>query len=428
MLVAIHGGLGHPLSAGEQELIVSATTVGAILGSLCAGRLADWIGRKKVMLGAALFFLVGGLEQAASQVVQELVLGRGIQGIAVGMASMVTPTFLAEVAPSDVRGRLVGVNSLLITGGQVVAYAISALFYHTPLGWRWMALSGCVPAVVQLISLVALDESPRWLVHQGRVSQARHVLGRIYSTASFTAIEEEITRITNTFGQTAYEAHASNRQPDESAHAVTIPGGGIWHELWSRCKHGSTQARRSIKHGVHTAKAQLKLLLGAPANRRALELAAGLLCFQQAVGFNSLMYFSGRLLFMVGFENPNAMAMGIAIANLAGTVGAIRLVDSVGRRSLLLYTIALAAGSLAFLAIALQHINLKDVAEQVSPNSSTAGFASGSYASSSQHPSASPDGQSGWAYVSLAAVCTCLIFFSPFLTLSHPFPPLFSSF
>jgi MFS transporter, SP family, solute carrier family 2 (myo-inositol transporter), member 13 len=97
LLVAIKSDLGHVLSAGEQELIVSATTVGAIVGSLFAGKLSDWLGRKVTMIAAGVCFLLGSLEQSASQVVRELVLGRFIQGLAVGMASMVTPTFLAEV-------------------------------------------------------------------------------------------------------------------------------------------------------------------------------------------------------------------------------------------------------------------------------------------------------------------------------------------
>lgn len=390
MLVAIRSDLGHPLSAGEQELIVSATTVGAILGSLFAGRLADWAGRKKVMLAAALFFLLGGLEQAASQVIQELVVGRGIQGIAVGMASMVTPLFLAEVAPSDVRGRLVGINSLLITGGQVVSYIVSAVFYHMPHGWRWMALSGCVPAVVQLLSLIALDESPRWLIHQGRVSQARHVLGRIYPGAQFLAIESEITRITNTFGQTAYEARASARAANTEQRAVQPGRGGarLRVKMWWR------NAGESIQGSFSAGTAQLKSLFGVRANRRALELAAGLLFFQQMIGFNSLMYFSSKLLLMAGFENPNAMAVGIAVANLMGTVIAIRLVDKVGRRRLMLYTIAFAAVSLGFLATALYNVDMKDVTEQPASHSG------------SDSSSATPAGHAGWAYASLTAVRT----------------------
>lgn len=90
MLVSIHSDLnGQPLTAGEQEAVVSATTAGAILGSLVAGRAADRFGRKTVILVAALLFLLGSLEQAASQDVRQLVLGRGIVGVAVGGSAMV---------------------------------------------------------------------------------------------------------------------------------------------------------------------------------------------------------------------------------------------------------------------------------------------------------------------------------------------------
>lgn len=89
MLVAIHQDLGHELSSGEQELIVSATTIGAIVGSMTAGRTSDWLGRKKVQIAASILFILGSVEQAAAQVLRELVLGRLLVGLGVGMASMV---------------------------------------------------------------------------------------------------------------------------------------------------------------------------------------------------------------------------------------------------------------------------------------------------------------------------------------------------
>uniref|UniRef100_V5GJV6 Major facilitator superfamily (MFS) profile domain-containing protein n=1 Tax=Kalmanozyma brasiliensis (strain GHG001) TaxID=1365824 RepID=V5GJV6_KALBG len=298
MLVAIHADLGHDLSEGEQELIVSATTVGAILGSIVAGRMADWLGRKKVMVGAGILFLLGAMEQAASQVVRELVLGRVLVGLGVGMASMVVPTYLAEIAPTKVRGRIIGINSLLITGGQVIAYLIDAAFYNLPHGWRWMVLAGGVPAIFQLIGMIYLDESPRWLVARGRIIRARHVLQRIYPRASVRAIDNEIERI-------------------------------------ARSMEGTTQRDAVDPDSAHAADPQ------------------------QLVGFNSLMYFSGRLLLMAGFVlNPNAAAVGIAIANFVGTLIAMRYIDIWGRRKLLLYTTAAMTFFLSLVAIGFSQIDL----------------------------------------------------------------------
>jgi SP family myo-inositol transporter-like MFS transporter 13 len=141
------------------------------------------------MIVSSVFFALGSIEQAASQVLRELVLGRALVGVGVGMSSMVVPTFLAECAPADVRGRMVGANSLLVTGGQVLAYAIAALFYTLPHSWRWMVLLGAVPALAQLAGLWTLDESPRWLSAHGRHVQARAGVVKLYPTASSEAVD-----------------------------------------------------------------------------------------------------------------------------------------------------------------------------------------------------------------------------------------------
>lgn len=121
---------GQPLSAGTQEAIVSATTLGALASSCIAGATADRFGRKPVIIAAAVLFVLGSLEQAASQVTKEMIVGRVIVGMAVGLASMVLPTYIAEVAPAPVRGKLVTTLIVLITGGQVLAYFIGFAFYN----------------------------------------------------------------------------------------------------------------------------------------------------------------------------------------------------------------------------------------------------------------------------------------------------------
>ena len=398
MLVAIHEDLGHELSEGEQELIVSATTVGAIIGAVIAGRMADWLGRKKVsnhperarkslvplltpvpqvMIASGVLFLLGSLEQAASQVVRELVLGRVMVGLGVGMASMVVPTYLAEVAPSDLRGRIVGINSLLVTGGQVIAYVIDAAFYNLPKGWRWMVLAGGAPALIQLIGLFYLDESPRWLVARGKVISARHVLMRIYPTATNHEIDAEIERMQDSMHGTTHQESQDSSDDDQQQQRHSDDGERRGFPLPRRAPELLSAA--STK-GLE-AKSKLHMLWNEPANRRALILACGLQLFQQTVGFNSLMYFSGRLLLMAGFANPNAAAVGIAVANFVGTVVAMRFLDSWGRRKLLLWTTAGMAVSLALLSITFGQMELGP----------TSGSGSGSGAGAA----------SGWAYLAL---------------------------
>lgn len=112
--------------------MVSATTLGALGSSVGAGYLADTFGRKPIIILAALLFILGSLEQAASQVLKELVVGRVIVGLAVGLASMVLPAYIAEVAPAAVRGQLITTLIVLITGGQVLAYLVGFAFFHIP--------------------------------------------------------------------------------------------------------------------------------------------------------------------------------------------------------------------------------------------------------------------------------------------------------
>ncbi|TKY84964.1 hypothetical protein EX895_006044 [Sporisorium graminicola] len=366
MLVAIHADLGHELSEGEQELIVSATTVGAILGSIVAGRMADWLGRKKVMIGSGILFLLGAMEQAASQVVRELVLGRLLVGLGVGMASMVVPIYLAEVAPTKVRGRVVGINSLLITGGQVVAYVVDAAFYHLPHGWRWMVLAGGVPAVFQLVGMVYLDESPRWLVARGRIIRARRVLQRIYPHASVRMIDHEIDRIARSMqGATSYDHvdpdahHTAEREAEQHTHRGTAAD--IQATL-DRITSAQAQLTSSARQTTTQVKSKLSMLLYDPVHRRALLIASGLQFFQQATGANSCIYYGSRLLMMAGFvANPNAAAVGIALANFGGTVVAVRYIDAWGRRKLLLYTTAAMAVFLALVAIGFSQIDVGPV-------------------------------------------------------------------
>lgn len=348
MLVALKTDLGHPLTAGEQELVVSATTIGAIFGSLIAGKASDWMGRKKVIVMASVLFLLGSLEQTASMDVPQLVLGRAIVGLAVGIAAAVCPNYLGEMAPPSLRGKIVGTNSLLITGGQVIAYLVNAALFPVAHGWRWMVLASALPAVVQLVGLISLDESPRWLVNKGRYVEARRVLKRIYPMATDDVIEKEVDRIDSNLkiSDTPTDSPSvrpselpAEEQEDEDSEAQGMLSGGNK----APASPNNAERRRS----------KWKLLFGEPANRKALLLACGLQAFQQATGFNSLMYFGSRILMIAGppFDrNPTAFATFIALANFAGTCVAMRFIDTWGRRKLLLWTTAGMCISLALLS------------------------------------------------------------------------------
>ena len=316
------------------------------------------------MIVAGVLFAIGSIEQAASQVVRELVLGRFLVGGGVGMASMIVPTYLAECAPPSIRGRIIAINSILITGGQVIAYSVDAAFYSLPHGWRWMVLAGGIPAIIQLIGLFYLDESPRWLISKGKHVRARHVLTRIYPLADNQAIDSHINKI---------EASLNNRPSSAASQSSSV----------------QTDTSKS-----NDFKAQWKLLWSEKSNRKALFLACGLQAGQQLIGANSILYYSSRLLLMAGFNaNPNLAAIWVALANFIGTVIALRLVDSIGRRKLLLRATAAATVSLAFLAISLGQIDTGSVTDQTGIPPPSA------------HPSA-------WAYISLIAMVFFLFFYA----------------
>lgn len=174
-----------------QEVITSATTFGALIGGLISGGISDKLGRKSLIGIAGAVFMLGALLQAvsrslipqsahlvlteqASYTVSSMVLGRFIVGLGVGSASCIVPLYIGELSPSAVRGRLVAINCVAITLGQVIAYGeplsrysghelssigIGASLQRTSNGWRWMVGLGAVPAMLQLATLQLLPES-----------------------------------------------------------------------------------------------------------------------------------------------------------------------------------------------------------------------------------------------------------------------------
>ena len=144
--------------------------------------LADRLGRRRVVLIADALFAVGSAIQAVSDTVAAMVLGRAVVGMAVGAASFVVPLYIAELAPAASRGRLVTVNVIFITLGQVVAYVVGWVlreYGDERTAWRWMVGIGGFPAVVQAAVMVVMPETPRWLVKAGRSGEARRVVERV---------------------------------------------------------------------------------------------------------------------------------------------------------------------------------------------------------------------------------------------------------
>ena len=186
-LVSIGSSLSNrPLSTLDKSLITASTSLFALLISPASGLLADSLGRKKVILLADVLFVLGAVIQAITTSVWGMIIGRSIVGLAVGAASFVVPLYIAELAPAKFRGRLVTLNVLFITLGQVVAYLIGWRFAESggENGWRWMVGLGAVPAGVQCIVMVLMPESPRWLVKVGKSVEAKAVLQKVFGATS----------------------------------------------------------------------------------------------------------------------------------------------------------------------------------------------------------------------------------------------------
>jgi MFS family permease len=144
------------LSPTMQGIVVAIVLAGAAVGSATAGYLSDRFGRRRVILAAALLFIAGAVFSAVAAELTLLIGGRFLVGLAIGVASMLTPLYLAEIAPAHDRGAVVSLNQLCITIGILVSYIVCFALAYAPQGWRWMLGLGALPGVVLAIGMLVL--------------------------------------------------------------------------------------------------------------------------------------------------------------------------------------------------------------------------------------------------------------------------------
>ncbi|MHB8412924.1 MAG: sugar porter family MFS transporter [Candidatus Acidiferrales bacterium] len=272
------------LTTLEEEVVVAAVLLGAVVGAIFGGRFADRFGRRNVLIGVAILFIVGAIGTALAPTATWLAIGRVIVGVAIGVASFTAPLYISEVSPANVRGKLVSLNQLMITIGIVASY-LADYGLADMRGWRWMFGLAAIPAIILAVGLLFVPESPRWLMSRSRDVQARSVLERIRETSQVDAELAEIK--------------ASLHQQE-----------GSWHELLS------------------------------PALRPALVVGIGLAIFQQFTGINTVIYYAPTIFQFAGLHSASAAILatvGVGIVNVALTIVALRVIDRAGRRPLLLY-------------------------------------------------------------------------------------------
>jgi len=173
------------LSNGEKEFITSATSLGALIGAIIGGILANLIGRKMVLLGSNVIFVIGTIIQLAAHTVWTMIVGRFVLGLGVGIASLISPLMLSELAPSKYRGRLIVTNCMFITGGQLVAYFINWGLTGVNNGWRVSVGLCMVPPIIQFVLFCFLPDTPRFYIMVGRVEEARKVLSKTPAESSW---------------------------------------------------------------------------------------------------------------------------------------------------------------------------------------------------------------------------------------------------
>ncbi|WCJ28145.1 inositol transporter 4 [Euphorbia peplus] len=301
-----------------QELIVSMTVGGAILGAAFGGVGNDKFGRKKTILVADVVFFIGAIVMALAPTYNVIILGRFLVGLGVGMASMTAPLYISEVSPARIRGALVSTNGLLITGGQFLAYLINLAFVKTAWTWRWMLGVAAIPPLVQFLLMLSLPESPRWLYRENKVEEAKEILSRIYPADE---VEKEI--------QSLAESVEAEKRMDE-----------------------------------HTGKHTLTKIKGAFTNvaiRRALYAGITVQVAQQFVGINTVLYYSPTIVQFAGYaSNSVALALSLVTSglNLVGTFISMLFVDRYGRRRLMIISMFGIIFFLFSLAVVFQEASL----------------------------------------------------------------------
>jgi sugar porter (SP) family MFS transporter len=266
----------------QKELVTSLLLVGAAIGAIGAGRVADRIGRKPTILITATIFVVGVLAAAFSPTFVVLLAARVVIGLAVGSASMVVPMYIGEAAPPKFRGALVSFNQLAITSGILISYLVDYGLSSSK-DWRLMFGLASIPAILLFAGMLTQAESPAWLVTHDREDDARRVLSRLRHEG---AVDDELN---------------------------------------------------SMKEGAQRESVSARELLS-PRLRGALTLGVLLAVFQQVTGINTVIYYAPTLLNDAGLGSSAALLANVVngVVNVGMTIVAIWLLDRVGRRTLLI--------------------------------------------------------------------------------------------
>lgn len=271
------------LSDSQTEIAASSLLLGCVIGASVAAFTSDRFGRKRVLVAAAALFTLSSIGAALPRDIVEFSIARLLGGIAIGIASTLSPLYIAEISPPAKRGLLVCLNQLAIVTGILLSYSVNYLLTRAGTSnWRWMFATAAVPSMAFLMTLLLIPESPRWLVQRGREQEAEHFLAQIVGP------------------QTASEEMAAIRG------AISEESGDLFD----------------------------------PSVRRALIVAIAIALFSQFTGINTIIYY-GSIIFLEHVPHQTASTalsanVIIGAINFVATIAGMFLIDRAGRKSLLM--------------------------------------------------------------------------------------------
>jgi MFS transporter, SP family, sugar:H+ symporter len=317
------------LDATSLGITVSALLPGCAVGAFLAGRLADTVGRRRVMVAAALLFMASAFAAGAADSALMMIIARFAAGVGVGAASVLSPAYISEVTPARIRGRLATVQQVMIIAGLTGAFLANYFLAHSAgkstdalwLGypaWRWMFWMQIGPATVFFLTLLLIPESPRYLVARGRMEEAAAVLARLFGE---TSAQVKVGEIRGSL--------AADHSP----------------RLSDLYEHGTRRLRKIVWVGI------------------------GLASFQQLVGINVVFYYGAVLWQAVGFSEADSLKINILSGSLsvAACLLAIALIDRIGRKPLLLIGSIGMAVTLGTMTIAFGDGHLADGTMHLAP-------------------------------------------------------------
>ncbi|KAL4273411.1 hypothetical protein GQ457_13G006970 [Hibiscus cannabinus] len=308
------------------EILVGVLNLYCLVGAIAAGKVADWIGRRYTLVLANVIIFVGSLLMGFSVNYAFLMVGRFVAGIGVGFAIMSAVLYNAEISPASSRGFLTSFPEVCINVGILFGYVSNYGFSKLPLslGWRFMLGIGAIPSAFLVFAVLAMPESPRWLVMQGRLDEAKIVLEKTLDT------KEEAQLRLNDIKEAA-------GIPQDCTGDAVVPnrshGKGVWRELF-------LHPTPSVKHVVICA--------------------VGIHFFQQSSGVDAVVLYSPRIFEKAGITSSNDKLLATVAVGFVKTIFilvATFFLDKVGRRALLLFSVGGMVASLSALGFSLTIIN-----------------------------------------------------------------------